>query len=48
MTIDPLVRGHGARLFADHGPTVALELVEQRTLTNGVQYLSLQPVRQGA
>jgi dihydrofolate reductase len=48
VTIDPLVRGHGARLFADHGPTVALEPVEQRRLANGVQYLSLRPVRQGA
>jgi dihydrofolate reductase len=47
LTIDPLVRGHGARLFADQGPTVPLALVEQRTLSNGVQYLSLRPLPQG-
>jgi dihydrofolate reductase len=47
MTIDPLVRGHGARLFADQGPTVPLALVEQRTLSNGVQYLSLRPLPEG-
>ena len=44
LTVDPLVRGHGLRLLPDGVPSVELELVDQRSLSNGVQYLAYRPV----
>jgi dihydrofolate reductase len=43
VTVDPYVAGAGKRLFPDDGPEVRLELVDHRSLPNGVQYLAYRP-----
>jgi dihydrofolate reductase len=48
LTVDPLVRGHGLRLLPDGVPALALELVDQRALANGVQYLAYRPAAAAA
>jgi dihydrofolate reductase len=46
--LDPIVLGHGQRLF-DHGlVTISLELVDQRSLPKGVQYLAYRPTARHA
>lgn len=43
VTVDPLIAGSGLRLFPDGLPEMPLELVDQRSLANGVQYLAFRP-----
>jgi dihydrofolate reductase len=46
LLIHPLVLGSGRRLFAEGGPTAALELVDTKTTTTGViiaTYLPVEP-----
>jgi dihydrofolate reductase len=42
--LDPLVAGHGRRLFAADAPEVPLELVDRVDLPHGVVYLAYRPV----
>lgn len=44
LTVDPLVRGEGQRLLTDDVPTIRLELVDRRSLANGVEYTAYRPV----
>ena len=43
LTVDPLIRGEGRRLFAEGLPTLRLALVDRRSLANGVEYLAYRP-----
>ncbi len=44
LSIPPVVRGSGKRLFVDEDHPMPLKLVDSRTFTNGVLYLTYQPV----
>jgi dihydrofolate reductase len=47
LLIHPLVLGSGRRLFAEGGPTAALELVDTRTTTTGVVIVTYRPAEPG-
>jgi dihydrofolate reductase len=43
LLVHPIVVGRGKRLFADEGEQKGLKLVESRTFSTGVLYLTYQP-----
>lgn len=43
ITLDPLVAGHGRRLFPDVGASTRMELIDSRRLPRGVTYLVYRP-----
>src|SRR5215217_7604222 len=43
LMIHPIVVGSGKRLFGDEGDQNALELVDSKTFSTGVLYLTYQP-----
>ena len=43
LLVHPIVVGRGKRLFADEGEQKGLELVEAKTFSTGVLYLTYQP-----
>ena len=43
--VHPVVLGGGKRLFEDGADQTALELVDSKTFSTGVLYLSYQPPR---
>jgi dihydrofolate reductase len=48
LYLDPLVVGHGRRLFDDVLPQISLELVQQSALPKGVMYLVYRPTAERA
>lgn len=44
LHVHPVVLGDGLRLFPEHGPTHALDLVESRSTPSGVMILTFRPV----
>ena len=44
LLMHPIVVGHGKRLFPDGEPTTPLELVDSKTFSTGVLYLTYRPV----
>jgi len=44
LSIPPVVLGSGRRLFVDEEGRMPLQLVDSRTFTNGVLYLTYQPL----
>ena len=44
LLIHPIVLGSGKRLFEDEGNRIALELVDSKTFSTGVLYLTYRPV----
>jgi dihydrofolate reductase len=45
LMVHPLVLGSGKRLFEDEGDQKALELVDSKTFSTGVLYLTYQPTQ---
>ena len=45
LMVHPIVVGSGKRLFEDGGDQKALQLVDSKTFSTGVLYLSYQPVQ---
>ena len=45
LMVHPLVVGSGKRLFEEGGDRMALELVDSRTFSTGVVYLTYRPER---
>ena len=43
LLVHPIVVGRGKRLFADEGEQKALQLVDSKTFSTGVLYLTYQP-----
>ena len=43
LSIYPIVLGQGARLFPEHGPDIALELLSSRTTSRGITIQSYRP-----
>ena len=43
LMVHPVVVGSGKRLFEEGGDQVALELVDSRTFSTGVLYLTYRP-----
>jgi dihydrofolate reductase len=45
LMVHPVVVGKGKRLFKDEGDQIPLELVDSRTFSTGVLYLTYRPAR---
>ena len=45
LMVHPVVLGSGKRLFEDEGDQKALELVDSKTFSTGVLYLTYQPTQ---
>ena len=45
LMVHPIVVGSGKRLFEEGGDQIALELVDSRTFSTGVVYLTYRPAR---
>jgi dihydrofolate reductase len=43
LLVHPIVVGHGKRLFAENGTQTPLKLVDSKTFSTGVLYLTYQP-----
>jgi dihydrofolate reductase len=48
LMVHPIVMGSGKRLFEEGGDSKNLELVDSKTFSTGVLYLTYQPAGQGA
>jgi dihydrofolate reductase len=48
LMVHPIVLGSGKRLFADEGDRKPLELVDSKTFSTGVVYLTYKPAGEGA
>jgi dihydrofolate reductase len=45
LLVHPIVVGHGKRIFREESKTTGLELVDAKTFSTGVMYLTYQPAR---
>jgi dihydrofolate reductase len=48
LMVHPVVVGNGKRLFPDGSEHIALKLVDSKTFSTGVMYLTYQPEKPGA